>query len=471
MALARIPNILLRSALAEAGWTEDELARHVNRVGAETGLTLRLDRRSITHWLAGRQPRPPIPDLVAEGLSRRFGRPVTASDVGLAGNQWTVDPVHARGHGDDWDVTAALAELGEIHAHGAKHERGVYSLAAAEQVPFWPQARRTHAAMAVLPAAAARLDRVQVDAVAWMAKEFAAADDAFGGGHSRSALALYLACDVVPRLQADAGLYTLRRQLLHSSTELVFLCGYMCFDDEQHALAQRYYRIALHLAAVNDDPAAYACTLGAMSAQARLLGHHQAAMRLAEGAVRAGCRTSAEGRTLLLGQMAAAAAATGNRAMASMALAAAESTQSEAGSRGTAASVDDRVAVLAYHQAAVMSLFGDDAGAIAALSRSLHARPAAKRRWRALTTARLAELYLREGRIEDAVATWQHFLDDYPHLHSGRADNAFQTMGAHLRTFSNIPIVRQLLTRATTTARNRDALRIATPPPTIGLVR
>lgn len=52
----------------------------------------------------------------------------------------------------------------------------------------------------------------------------------------------------------------------------------MCFDDEQHGLAQRYYRTALSLAVQAGDPVAYAITLRAMSVQARSLGHHQHAV-------------------------------------------------------------------------------------------------------------------------------------------------------------------------------------------------
>src|SRR5262245_20587125 len=85
MTRPKVPNRWLRGLLAEAGWTEDFLARQVNAVAAESGVVLRLDRRSVTHWLAGRRPRSPVPELIAEAFSRGLRRPVGLADTGLGG--------------------------------------------------------------------------------------------------------------------------------------------------------------------------------------------------------------------------------------------------------------------------------------------------------------------------------------------------------------------------------------------------
>src|SRR5439155_19087511 len=102
-------------------------------------------------------------------------------------------------------------------------------------------------------------------------------------------------------------------------------------------------------------------------------------------------------------------------------------------------------ASLAHQQAAVRALSGDRAGAIGALTTSIRSRPAAERRSRAITLARLAELHLWQGHLDDAVATWHHFLDDYPHLRSARATTALKTLRACLLPHSRNPAARALL--------------------------
>ncbi|NBE56085.1 hypothetical protein GUY60_32550, partial [Streptomyces sp. YC537] len=83
MAVDRRPNARLRALLAEAGWSNEQCARAVNAAGAEIGLVLRYDRTSVAHWLTGTQPRPPVPQLLAETLSRRLGRVATPAGAGF----------------------------------------------------------------------------------------------------------------------------------------------------------------------------------------------------------------------------------------------------------------------------------------------------------------------------------------------------------------------------------------------------
>ncbi|MBB0232988.1 hypothetical protein FOE67_26720, partial [Streptomyces calidiresistens] len=79
----RMPNERLRSLLDEADWTQEALARSVNAIGSEIGCPLRYDRTAVAHWLAGTLPREPVPELAAEALSRRIGRPVTPEAAGF----------------------------------------------------------------------------------------------------------------------------------------------------------------------------------------------------------------------------------------------------------------------------------------------------------------------------------------------------------------------------------------------------
>lgn len=76
-ASTRTPNTALAALIAEARWSNGNLARAVNRLGEETGLRLSYDDSAVCHWLSGTLPRPPIRPLVCEALARRLRRPIT----------------------------------------------------------------------------------------------------------------------------------------------------------------------------------------------------------------------------------------------------------------------------------------------------------------------------------------------------------------------------------------------------------
>ncbi|MCF6523424.1 hypothetical protein [Streptomyces sp. JJ36] len=82
---SRTPNDALRALLAESGWTQAAFAHRLALLGAEEGLPLRYDRTSVAHWLRGSRPAPAVQRLMAEALSRRLGRPVPVSALGMAG--------------------------------------------------------------------------------------------------------------------------------------------------------------------------------------------------------------------------------------------------------------------------------------------------------------------------------------------------------------------------------------------------
>ena len=328
-----------------------------------------------------------------------------------------------------------------------------YSLAALA-VPGWAQAAGSVAGVAA--ASGPRLEPGQVATAEQMTRVFSDADTAFGGGRVRAVLSAYLASDIAPRLRAP-GSAALRRRLLGAATELTYLAAFVCFDDERHGLAQRYYRAALELAAENNDPAAYAVTLRGLSVQARILGHRQQAVQLAETAAGIARNTTGQGRqAFFLGQVAVAAAAAGSRHDALTAISAAERRLDRASSQtapapaapGSPAMGGYHPASLAHQQAAVQALLGDRNGAIAALTQSIRHRPPHERRSRAITHARLAELDLDQGHLDRAIGTWHAFLDDYPYLTSGRAVTAMSHLRARLRPHQANPAVRQLLARA-----------------------
>lgn len=492
MTRPKVPNRLLRGLLAEAGWTEDFLARQVNAVAAESGVTLRLDRRSVTHWLAGRRPRSPVPELIAEAFSRRLLRPVGLVDMGLgrptanlAGGKEQDSGSRARtgidrfsqADSDDSvlprDVVSVLAELAQFDAARRRALSATAYRLADLAVPDWAQAVARHRpshdeASGVAswpdPSCVQQLVPGQVATAEQMVRVFSDADEQFGGGHSRAELSCYLAFDIAPRLRA-AGTPALRRRLLSAATQLTYLAAFMCFDDECHGLAQRYYLAALELAAENNDPAGYAVTLRGMSVQAQYLGHPQHAVELAEAAARISRGVTSPARqAFFLGQVAVAAAAAGDRDRALTAILTAERRLNQACSAaGDSATQGNYVmgryhpASLAHQQAMVRALLGDRRGAIASLTEAIRYRPPWERRSRALLHARLAELHLYQGQLDQAITVWHAFLDDYPFLTCGRATTAVNVLWSRLHPKRANPAVRRLLARTSSWSVNRAA--------------
>ncbi|WP_158895703.1 tetratricopeptide repeat protein [Amycolatopsis anabasis] len=442
MRTLRVPNNLLRELLTEAGWTGQALASAINALGAETGLRLQYQRASVTQWLSGTHPRPPVPELVAEAFSRKLGRPITVAATGLGPSE-QADP------GPWWeeDAVTRLVELCEDGVARREVLAGcVYSLAALS-LPGWADLISAHPSPPPEGSAAARVGQAEADSAATMIGLFSDTDTAFGGGRARLALATYLRTTVAPWLRADAS-SKVHRELLVTAARLTYLCGFMCFDDELHGAAQRYYLTGLQLSGEAGDATGYAVTLRALSVQARLLGHHREAVNLAESAARVTTKVSTETRAFVYGQLAVANAANGDQRSAHECLGAAEKQLERVSSARTPVGAY-HPAALSHQHAAIRACTGDRRGAITALTTSVRHRPIGERRSRAITLARLAELQLDDGQLEQACGTWERFLDDYPYLWSRRADTALHTLRARLRPHAKSTCARSLLTKAT----------------------
>jgi hypothetical protein len=436
----RTPNDRLRALLCEAAWSGGRLARAVNDVGTENKVPLHYGRVSVAQWLSGVRPRHPAPELVAEALSRRLNRSITPAMAGFG----TSDPLGCRTGEREDDVVAQLTEA-DRPEHGRRDvlRDCVYSVAALS-VPGWAEAIAGPAIRhpATEPV---RAGRAEVEAAITMARLFSDADAASGGGQVRPALSAYLATTVAPWLKASTGA-RVRPALFSVAARLTYLYAFTCFDDELHGTAQRYYRIGLRLAAEAGDPTMYAITLRAMSVQAHQLGHHRHALNLAEAAAATGGRAAPLTAAFLSGQLAVAFAGTGDRRAALASLRTAERHLEAA---------DSPAAIGAYHhgslahqRAAALAGMGDRAGALAALRDSIRHRPPSERRSRTITLARLAELQLRHGHLEQAADTWHHFLDDYPAIDCGRARTALTNLRTCLRPHAGHIAAEALLHRA-----------------------
>ncbi|EST39187.1 hypothetical protein N566_03380 [Streptomycetaceae bacterium MP113-05] len=78
------PNELLGSWFVRSGWSKGELARQVNRRARQIGAHhISTDTSRVRRWLDGEQPREPIPRILSELFSERFGCVVAVEELGL----------------------------------------------------------------------------------------------------------------------------------------------------------------------------------------------------------------------------------------------------------------------------------------------------------------------------------------------------------------------------------------------------
>ncbi|MFD9333193.1 hypothetical protein ACFWBF_02060 [Streptomyces sp. NPDC060028] len=425
----REPNGKLRTLLSHARWSGQDFARAVNGVAAEAGLTLRYDRTSISHWLAGTRPPAHVVALAAEALSRRTGRRVSPADTGLSRS----GAARARDLPDDG------SHDGSHDAAGLFGEVPVYS--SAWRPPGEPDAAPGQGE----PRSGERIGSRHVQAADALLPVLRGADMMFGSGQVRPALTAYLSTTVAPWLRAAAP-PAVRHRLLGSASRLAYTAGFLYFDGNQHGVAQAYYRAALRLGREAGDPQCYAPVLRGMSVQAHQLGHHKQAWELAEAAAREVPRLPGIQAAFVTGQLAVAEAACGDRRAALAHLAGAQRLLERA--TGQRAPIGDyHRAALHHQQAEALAALGDIGGAISALAASLRHRPAEERRARAITAARLAELLLHQGHLERACAAWHEMLDMVSQLESARVDEALRRLRGRLRAVRGNRTAQALLVR------------------------
>jgi tetratricopeptide (TPR) repeat protein len=442
MAQRRAPNQRLRALLEEAGWTQGALARAVNALGAEIGADLAYDRTSVAHWLVGTRPRHPVPQLTAEALTRRLGRPVTPEAAGFPPEPREPAPP---------DPVSGFVSLCRSDADAGRRaalRQRPYRVAEAvvpqpppgPEPPPGPQGpgRYLHRPLGSRTKETTALH----DAVAF----FAASIDTHGGRHARSALAAYLADDVTPLLTASQPPRQ-RRELLVAASRLAFLLARMYEDGQCHGVAQRYYTFAHWLAGESGDRTSWSVVLRAMSAQAQRLGHLSSALQLAEAAAGGAHGAPQAHQSYVQAQLAVTLGVSGDRRGALAALLRAERA-AERASSGSAPFDRYPRAGLLFQTSAVLETLGDLAGALAALRRAAGERAVTDVRGHALTQARCGQLLLRTGRLDEACAAWESFLAARERLRSGEVERALKQMRQALRPHRNRVRAAELLARS-----------------------
>ncbi|GAA3744310.1 sporulation protein [Streptomyces tremellae] len=343
----RGPNEKLGTVLALAGISNAGLARRVNDLGAQRGLTLRYDKTSVARWVSkGMVPQGAAPHLIASAIGAKLGRPVPLHEIGLA----DADPAPEVGLAFPRDVGQAVHAATELYRLDLAGRRaggggiwqslaGSFSVSAyATPASRWlitpadsSVARDTSTALAARGgdgtgrrAAPRRGPAGPTTAGAGLVKQPAAAeaapaegqtaegaegaaplrvghsdvaklreaaadarrwDSKYGGGDWRSSMVPEcLRVDAAPLL---LGAYSdeVGRGLFGATAELTRLAGWMAFDTGQQEAAQRYYIQALRLARAAADVPLGGYVLASMSLQATYRGFADEGVDLAQAAV------------------------------------------------------------------------------------------------------------------------------------------------------------------------------------------
>lgn len=303
----RGPNEKLGTVLALAGISNAGLARRVNDLGAQRGLTLRYDKTSVARWVSkGMVPQGAAPHLIAAAIGQKLGRPVPLHEIGLA----DADPAPEVGLAFPRDVGAAVKSATELYRLDLAGRRagsgGIWqSLAGSFAVSAYatPASRWLitpadssvardvvldeprelgHSEDAGQPMKVGHSDVVKLREAAEDARRW---DSKYGGGDWRSSMVPEcLRVEAAPLL---LGSYSdeVGRSLFGASAELTRLAGWMAFDTGQQEAAQRYYIQALRLARAAADVPLGGYVLASMSLQATYRGFGDEGVDLAQAAL------------------------------------------------------------------------------------------------------------------------------------------------------------------------------------------
>ncbi|MGW1149490.1 tetratricopeptide repeat protein, partial [Streptomyces sp. NPDC002454] len=419
----------------EAHWTQGQFARSVNAIGTERGTPTTFGESTVHYWRKGAMPREGVRKLILEALSRRLDRPVSHADAGFPG------PAH---EAELHSITEELIEMGRQDME----RRSLLSaslFSVAMTVPDWSDV--VGRMEAVQSGTRLRIGMPEVETVTKMTDRLAGTYDVLGGQHTRPLAAAFLVHTVAPYLRQD-GPNEVRKAMLSAAAFLCYITGWMAVDEGAHGLAQKYYVKGLELAGASGDHMTYCHVLRGISVQAVDLGHGKLAVNLANAASASSPQTGPRLRAFMTGQQAHAFAVAGNRGEALRSLREAERSMERAESGSHTFGRYDP-ATLAYHTSQVRYALGDTAGSVDSLKSHFRLRRSGETRRSALRfNSMMAERQLELGLLDAACTTWNHVLDEYPSVRSGKVDRHVANIGRLLRPYRSTPEAREVHERA-----------------------
>ncbi|MFE7134888.1 hypothetical protein ACFVIM_28915 [Streptomyces sp. NPDC057638] len=291
------PNEQLASWFLRSGWSKGELARQVNRRARQMGAHhISTDTSRVRRWLDGEQPREPIPRILSELFSERFGAVVATEELGL---RTTPPSPSISGVDLPWAGPQTVTLLSEFSRSDLMLARRGFlgtslGLAAGpaliEPMQRWlvpapgsvpgsvPGAVADGTSAATDGPGLSRLSRPELELLESTTAMFRQWDAQCGGGLRRKAVVGQLH-EVTDLLQEPHPPETARR-LFTCAAELAELAGWMSYDVGLQPTAQKYFVLALHAAKEAGDKPLGAYILSSMSRQMIHLGRPEDALEL-----------------------------------------------------------------------------------------------------------------------------------------------------------------------------------------------
>ncbi|WP_427919753.1 hypothetical protein [Streptomyces sp. cg40] len=283
------PNELLGSWFVRSGWSKGELARQVNRRARQLGANhISTDTSRVRRWLDGENPREPIPRILSELFSERFGCVVSVEDLGLRAARQAPS---VSGVDLPWTAPQTVALLSEFSRSDLMLARRGFlgtSLALSagpsliEPMQRWlvpgPSALPPEPEPAGSSRHVGRLSRPELELLESTTAMFRKWDAQCGGGLRRKAVVgqLHEVTDLLQEPQPDAT----NRKLFKVAAELAELAGWMSYDVGLQPTAQKYFVLALHAAKEAGDKPLGSYVLSSMSRQMIHLGRPDDALEL-----------------------------------------------------------------------------------------------------------------------------------------------------------------------------------------------
>jgi len=283
------PNELLGSWFVRSGWSKGELARQVNRRARQLGANhISTDTSRVRRWLDGENPREPIPRILSELFSERFGCVVSVEDLGLRAARQAPS---VSGVDLPWTAPQTVALLSEFSRSDLMLARRGFlgtSLALSagpsliEPMQRWlvpgPSALPPEPEPAGSSRHVGRLSKPELELLESTTAMFRKWDAQCGGGLRRKAVVgqLHEVTDLLQEPQPEAT----NRKLFKVAGELAELAGWMSYDVGLQPTAQKYFVLALHAAKEAGDKPLGSYVLSSMSRQMIHLGRPDDALEL-----------------------------------------------------------------------------------------------------------------------------------------------------------------------------------------------
>ncbi|MFD5796914.1 hypothetical protein ACFWIO_26005 [Streptomyces diastatochromogenes] len=286
------PNELLGSWFVRSGWSKGELARQVNRRARQLGANhISTDTSRVRRWLDGENPREPIPRILSELFSERFGCVVSIEDLGLRAARQSPS---ASGVDLPWTGPQTVALLSEFSRSDLMLARRGFLgtslalsagpsliepmqrwLVPAPSSPVPPEFEPEPVFESRRPG---RLSKPELDLLESTTRMFRQWDAQCGGGLRRKAVVgqLHEVTDLLQEPQPEAT----NRKLFKVAAELAELAGWMSYDVGLQPTAQKYFVLALHAAKEAGDRPLGSYILSSMSRQMIHLGRPDDALEL-----------------------------------------------------------------------------------------------------------------------------------------------------------------------------------------------